>query len=152
AFPDHGFGSQEREHWQSDGAWQGTRKAIELALTSYDWAESFTATNLVLRPTLDDLWLRQLGEMATANGDDQSWLLLSNLQLDSQRCQRWSAALAKYAIAKRPENAAVLRKWIDVWAPRADAASAGLARILASMPEKRRPEPEIRAGAERARA
>ena len=41
-------------------AWQPARKAVERALCIYDWGEAFTAVNLVLRPTLDDLWLRQL--------------------------------------------------------------------------------------------
>ncbi len=150
--PERGFGTTERARWETDIAWQGTRKAVELALIAYDWAESFTAVNLVLRPTLDDLWLRQLGEMARMNGDDETWLLLSNLLLDAQRCRRWSAALAKYALAKRPENGAVLRKWIDVWAPRADAAVAGLAQILAQVPERPRPEAETCEHARAARA
>jgi toluene monooxygenase system protein E len=152
AFPDLGAGAGDRQRWERDAAWQPTRKAIELALTAYDWAESFAAVNLVLRPTLDDLWLRQLGELARANGDDQTWLLLRNLQLDSHRCQRWSAALAAYAIARRPDNAAVLRRWIDVWAPRADEAVAGLAPVLATMPEKPRPARETCEGARQARA
>ena len=37
-----------------------------------DWAEAFTALNLVLRPRLDDVWLRQLGELATLHGDEQT--------------------------------------------------------------------------------
>jgi toluene monooxygenase system protein E len=152
AFPALGFGTDERRRWEDDAAWQGTRKAVELALTAYDWAESFTAVNLALRPTLDDLWLRQLGEVAVANGDDETWLLLANLQLDSQRCQRWSSAVAKYAIGKRGENADVLQKWIDVWGPRADEAVAGLAQILAKTPEKQRSEADTCDGARAARA
>jgi toluene monooxygenase system protein E len=151
-FPDAGFGTEERQRWEADTAWQATRRAMELALTAYDWAESFTAVNLVLRPTLDDLWLRQLGELARANDDDQTWLLLCNLQLDAQRCQRWSAALARYAIAKFPENAALLRRWIHVWAPRADDAVAGLARIVATTPERPRSEADTCDGARRARS
>src|SRR5262249_28252501 len=61
-YPGEGFAVAERERWETAPAWQPARKAVELALTSYDWAECFTAVNLVLRPTLDDLLLRQLGE------------------------------------------------------------------------------------------
>jgi toluene monooxygenase system protein E len=152
AFPELGFGTKERQRWAEDAAWQGAREAVELALTAYDWAESFTAVNLVLRPTLDDVWLRQLGEAARANGDDETWLLLSNVQLDAQRSKRWSVALARYAIEKRAENAAVLKKWVDRWSPRADDAVAAIAPILATMPENRRSEEETRAGASAARA
>jgi toluene monooxygenase system protein E len=151
-FGELGFGTQERQRWERDLAWQGARKAVELALTAYDWAESFTAVNLVLRPTLDDLLLRQLGEAARENGDDQTWLLASNSRIDSLRCRRWSAALARYAIQHRAENAGVLQRWIRVWAPRADEALAGLARILATTPERRRPEAESCAAARAARA
>ncbi|HVZ71429.1 MAG TPA: toluene hydroxylase [Polyangia bacterium] len=148
ARPELRFGTAERDRWESDDAWQGARRAIELALATYDWAESFTAVNLVLLPTLDDVWLRQLGEAARANRDEETWLLLSNLALDAQRCRRWSGALAKYALERRPENEAVLRRWIDVWTPRADEAAAGLAKILAKAGQ---PEALVRDAARDAR-
>lgn len=151
AFPDSGAGSQERQRWERDAAWQDCRKALELALSAYDWGESFTAINLVLRPTLDDLWLRQLSELARDNGDDETWLLLSNLQLDARRCQRWSAALARYALERWPDNAAVFARWIERWAPRADAAVAGLAPMLSSLPERPRGAADTCAGARQAR-
>jgi toluene monooxygenase system protein E len=152
SFAELGFGSKERERWEGDVAWQPAREAVERALATYDWAESFTAVNLVLRPTLDDLLLRQLGEAARNNGDDQAWLLTSNSRIDTLRCQRWSAALARHAIEKRPENAGVLQKWISIWAPRADAAVAGLAPILATLPDNRRREADTCEGARGARA
>ena len=52
----------------------GARKAVESALITYDWGEAFTALNLVLLPTLDDVLTRQFGEVARANGDNLSWL------------------------------------------------------------------------------
>jgi toluene monooxygenase system protein E len=134
-FPELGFGKDERRRWETEAAWQGTRKAIELALVAYDWAESFTATNLVLRPALEDVWLRQLAEVARANGDEQSWLLLTNLYADALRCRRWSIALARFAVERRAGNAAVLQRWIARWAPRADEAVAGLATLLATLPD-----------------
>jgi toluene monooxygenase system protein E len=50
AHPDSGIGSAERSLWEEHEGWQPARKAIEYALVSYDWAESFTALNLVLAP------------------------------------------------------------------------------------------------------
>jgi toluene monooxygenase system protein E len=79
-------------------------------------------------------------------------LLLRNLRADAERCQRWSRALARYAIDARPENADVLRKWIAIWSPRADEAVSSLARLLSSLPEKPRPLEEVRMGAQKARA
>ena len=82
--------------------WQPARKAVEYALVSYDWGEAFTALNLVLGPTLDDVLLTQLGRAARADGDDLTWLLTSFLAEDSRRRGRWSRALADLAVAQRP--------------------------------------------------
>ncbi len=131
AHPDRGFGAGERALWQDHEAWQPARELIELALVSYDWAEAFTAMNLVILPTLDDILLRQLREIAQEGGDELTWLLLGYLSADSERRARWSTALAKLALADRPDNLAVLEKWTGIWAPQADAAAAGLAGYLA---------------------
>lgn len=143
AWPDDGFATGERATWENDEGWQPARQAIELALTSYDWAEAFTAMNLVLLPTLDDVLLRQLGEVAKANGDALTWMLTSFLQRDVDRRERWSAALAQFTITANPGNAGVLRKWVDKWAPRADAAAKGLGSLLDSLPVQGRPASEV---------
>jgi toluene monooxygenase system protein E len=129
--PGRGFGTGERALWQDHAAWQPARELVELALASYDWAEAFTAMNLVILPTLDDILLRQLREIARGTGDELGWLLLGYLTTDSERRARWSAALAKLAVTQRPENLAVFEKWIGIWAPQADAAARGLAGYLA---------------------
>ena len=139
ADPEGGFATGERRVWEESPAWQPTRKATELALIAYDWAEAFTALNLVLLPTLDDVLLRQLSEVARDNGDELTWLLGSYLGKDSERRARWSGALARYAITQRPGNAGVLQKWIDKWSPRADAAAAGLDTLRESLPSTAAP-------------
>jgi toluene monooxygenase system protein E len=116
--------------WEEHEGWQPARKAVEYALVSYDWAEAFTALNLVLAPTLDDVLLTQLGQAAKGRGDDETWLLTSFLAEDSRRRARWSRALADLATAQRPENRAVLGKWIDRWSALADEAALGLGQIL----------------------
>ncbi|MFK0004766.1 hypothetical protein [Paenarthrobacter sp. NPDC090522] len=130
AHPESGIGDREREIWEQHPAWQPAREAIERALIAYDWGEAFTSLNLVLGPTLDDLLIRQFGEVSRANGDEQSWLLSNHLAEDSNRRNRWSGALAKYALAQRPSNEAPLHKWINRWSELADAAVEGLAPLL----------------------
>jgi toluene monooxygenase system protein E len=105
----------------------------------------------MLFPTLSEILLRQLGIVADANHDQLTWLLLSNLSIDAERNSRWSAALARYAISKRPENASVLRKWVRRWTPRADEAAAGLANLLAELPEVSRDADTTMAAAKAAR-
>ena len=132
AWPGQGFGPGDRQLWQDRPEWQPARELVETALVAYDWGEAFTALNLVIAPTLDDLLLRQLRGAAQAAGDHLTWLLLGYLTADSERRARWSGALAKYAVASRPGNAAVLDKWAAKWGRRADAAAAGIAAMLES--------------------
>jgi toluene monooxygenase system protein E len=130
AWPESGIGAAERTLFEEHDAWQPARKAVEYALVSYDWAEAFTALDLVLAPTLDDVLLTQLGQVAKRRGDEETWLLTSFLAEDSRRRTRWSRALAGLAVDQRPENRAVLTKWIDRWSVLADEAALSLGQIL----------------------
>src|SRR5580704_12994202 len=134
ARPDSGIGSAERSRWEDDDGWQPARKAVEYALISYDWAEAFTALNLVLGPTLDDVLLTQLGQVPKSNSDDLTWLLTSFLAEDGKRRDRWSRALAEFAVSQHPANRAVFAKWIDRWSAWADDAALGLGTILETAP------------------
>jgi toluene monooxygenase system protein E len=149
--PDSGVGSAERSLWEGDAGWQPARKAVEYALVSYDWGEAFTALNLVLGPTLDNVLLTQLGQVARASGDDLTWLLTSFLAADAQRRGRWSRALAEFAVTQRPENRDVLGKWVARWSARADDAAHGLGQFLESLPEQGRSADEVVAQARAAR-
>ncbi len=151
AHPDVEFATGERQIWETHPDWQPTRRALETALIAYDWGECLTAVNLVLHPTLSEILLRQLGIVADTNHDQLTWLLLSNLSIDAERNARWSAALARYAISQRPENASVLRHWVQRWTPRADEAAAGLAHLLAELPEVSRDADTTIAAAKAAR-
>jgi toluene monooxygenase system protein E len=152
AHPQSGIGTADRQLWETHEAWQPARRAIEKALIAYDWAEAFTALNLVLAPTLDDVFNRQFKEVARANGDESARLLSSFLQVDNDRRNRWSAALGLYAIQQRPQNADVLRRWVDRWSPIADDAAQGLGALFESLPEHGRSSSEVLAGARSARA
>ena len=151
ASPDSGIGAAERSRWEGHDGWQPARKAVEYALVSYDWGEAFTALNLVLAPTLDDVLLTQLGRVARSNGDDLTWLLTSFLAEDSRRRDRWSRALAEEAVAQRPENRAVLGKWVGRWSALADDAALGLGTILTTAPGNGVHADEVAAHAKAAR-
>ena len=133
AWPEQGFAAAERDLWQNAPQWQPARELFETSLVAYDWAEAFTAMNLVILPTMDELLLAQLGRAAQTQGDDLTWMLLGYLAGDSERRARWSAALAAYAINQREENRAVFGKWIAKWAARADRAAEGLAASLSDV-------------------
>jgi toluene monooxygenase system protein E len=137
AHPKLGFVDGEQATWETEKAWQPVRKVVEEALVAYDWSESFTALNLVFRPTLESVFFRTFAEVASRNGDELTSLLLCNLADDNERSARWSAALCNYAIAQNSGNAAVLQSWVDKWSPAADEAAKSIATMLATLPEEK---------------
>jgi toluene monooxygenase system protein E len=144
-------GHSERQTWERDEAWQPAREALEKLLIAYDWGECFAALNLVVRPTLDEVLIRQVANVAHASNDDLTWLLLSNLAIDADRSTRWSTALAQYAVDQRELNRDVLRRWIDKWVPRADAAAVGLGALFEQLPSGGRSAGTVTAAAAAAR-
>ncbi len=121
AWPDIGFGAKEREIFETADHWQGFRELLERALVAYDWAEAFVAINLVLKPSLDEALLRQLGHCARRANDHYLGLLLDAQFVDTERSRRWSGALVRFALQKE-ENFSVLNEWILKWLPLGDAA------------------------------
>ncbi|MYI56949.1 MAG: hypothetical protein F4062_08005 [Acidimicrobiia bacterium] len=107
---------------------------METALEATDFGEALTAVNLVLWPALEAVLFRSFGQVARANGDGLTWLLLATLANDAERNRRWSTALARYAVQQRPANEAVFGRWAGRWAPRAAAAVESLAAAIADLP------------------
>jgi toluene monooxygenase system protein E len=122
------FGSQARETWQGDAAWQPTRRLAEQMLVTYDWGEAFTALNLCAKPVLDQLLLVELAAVARRQGDPSFGDIAFSLYQDSAWHRSWAHALVETAIKERPENGDVLRGWIGVWLPRAEEAARALAQ------------------------
>lgn len=131
AHPSREYGSAERRIWEQESQWQRIREAIERALVAYDWDECFVATNLVVKPVFDELFLRELAGAARHQGDEVDALLLENLYRDSSRSRDWSQALSIYAIEQRAENREVLRSYVDRWVDLAEAMVQSGAAMLA---------------------
>lgn len=130
-FADKGFGKDERSYWEQDPAWQGIRELMEKLLVAYDWAECFTAMNLVAKPAIEECVLRQLGNAGRRNGDLTLSLLADAQLIDATRHRRWAAALVKMALEVEG-NADTIRGWIAKWQPLADAA---IDAYCAALPE-----------------
>lgn len=113
------FGARARDTWQRDSAWQPLRRTLETLLVTYDWGEAFTALNLVVKPYLEELFLRHMSEWAAAS-DQYLWgEVLASLAKDGVWHREWSAALVRHAIAERLENRTVIREWVLAWQPKA---------------------------------
>jgi toluene monooxygenase system protein E len=105
----------------------------------------------VIKPAFDALVKGALADLALANGDGLTAQLLSESGVDTARNQDWAGALARYAIAARPGNRAVVDSWVDKWRPAADGAVAGLAEIFAEAPVPASPESAVATVAESVR-
>nr|WP_237439778.1 toluene monooxygenase [Amycolatopsis rubida] len=121
AHPAAGFGERERELWEELPAWQGFRELMERQLTTFDWAEAFVALNVVAKPALDEIVLRQLGVSARRHGDVLHALLAESALRDSERSRRWTEALVKQ-MSEVDSNVPQLREWVAKWQPLAVAA------------------------------
>jgi toluene monooxygenase system protein E len=133
-FGDLGFGTGERQTWETDRVWQGFRELVEKGLVAYDWAEGFVALNLVARPAVEEAVLRGLGQAGRHNGDTLLGLLTDSQLGDGQRHRRWATALVKLAL-DTPSNKAVLTDWLRRWVPLADAAIDGYCAQLTDAPQ-----------------
>lgn len=129
-----------RRIWEDDPVWQPAREALEKLLIAYDWGETLVALDLVIKPLLDGLLRDGLAELAHANGDELTALLLRETGRDSDRSRTWSQALALYAIGERAANREVIDDWVQKWLPRATAAVQALAAPFAEAPVAGDPE------------
>lgn len=113
AFP--GFADDSKTLWQADPVWQPLREAIERLLTAYDWGESFVGLNLVLKPMMDQLFMKHLSDLALQQGDYLLGQIFYSLDEDCQWHRQWSQALVQMAIEDSPQNLDVLQQWVTKW-------------------------------------
>src|SRR5262249_12499450 len=109
------FGTGERATWQEHPLWQPVREAVERAPVAFDGDEAFVATQLVVKPVADLLFLRELGRELIPAGSTLDSLILDNLWLDAQRSQRWSVALTRMLVEAGPANRDVLQAHLSTW-------------------------------------
>lgn len=128
------FAMNSRSDWESSEAWQPLRRAVEHLLVTYDWGESFTALNLVLKPAFDELFMRSFADLARATGDDLLSGLLFSLNEDCRWHREWAAALVRVLVEERPENRFALQGWMAKWDPVVASALAALAPLFESSP------------------
>ncbi len=113
-YPD--FATDSKARWQTDPLWQPLRLAIEKLLICYDWAESFVALNLVLKPLLDEVFMSYLSDLALREGD--------------QWHREWSQALTRMVIEDNSQNIGTIQGWIEKWHPLAASALQAFAPLF----------------------
>jgi hypothetical protein len=133
-YPELASSASTRQIWEEEPLWQPLREAAEKLLLAYDWGEAFAALDLVIKPIFDAVYTNEFAQLAHANGDELTALMLENFALDSKRNREWSAALAQYAIAGHAPNKELLLQWVEKWKPLALHAAQGLLEVLTLAP------------------
>lgn len=124
------FASDSKTLWERDSHWQPLREFVERLLITFDWGESFVALNLVLKPMIDELFMKHLSDLALSQKDHLLGQILYSLNEDCQWHRGWSRALALTAIEENPRNRDVIFSWIEKWRPLAIRAIGALAELF----------------------
>src|SRR5262249_22918993 len=131
-----GFASDSKSHWEREPRWQPLRECVERLLTTYDWGESFVALNLVLKPMIDELFMKHTSDLALGHNDHLLGRAFYSLNEDCQWHREWSRALVQAAIKDSPSNIDVIQTWIGKWRPRAMQAIDALSPLFEGAPRR----------------
>jgi toluene monooxygenase system protein E len=112
-----GFAADSRALWQTDAIWQPLREVVEKLLIAYDWAESFVGLNLVLKPLVDELFMKYVSDLALREDDYLLGQIFYSLNQDCQWHRQWSESLARMAIEDNVRNRDTIQGWINQWYP-----------------------------------
>jgi toluene monooxygenase system protein E len=112
-----GFAANSKDVWQHSSMWQPLREIVEKLLIVYDWGESFVVLNLILKPMLDELFLKHFTDLALRQNDYLLGQIFYSLNEDCQWHREWSQALVQMAVEDTPANRQVIQTWIDAWYP-----------------------------------
>jgi toluene monooxygenase system protein E len=111
------FGADSKTLWQTDPMWQPLREVVEKLLVTYDWAESFVALNLVLKPLVDELFMKCLSDLALIEDDYLLGQIFYSLNEDCQWHRQWSESLIQMVIHDNVANKDTIQAWIHSWYP-----------------------------------
>jgi hypothetical protein len=117
--------------WQTDPAWQPLREVVEKLLIVYDWAESFVGLNLVLKPLVDELFMKCVSDLALRHDDYLLGQIFYSLNEDCQWHREWTESLIRMAIEDHAGNKDTIQAWINRWHPLAARAVRAFALLLA---------------------
>jgi toluene monooxygenase system protein E len=141
-----GFAADSRTLWQTDSMWQPLREVVEKLLIAYDWAESFVGLNLVLKPLVDELFMKYLSELALSEDDYLLGQIFYSLNEDCQWHRQWTASLVGMAIEDNVRNQETIQGWINRWHPLAGRAVHAFAPLFEDTLERTAAPPPQPAG------
>lgn len=125
-----GLAADSRHLWQTDSMWQALREVVEKLLIAYDWAESFVGLNVVLKPLVDELFMKYLSEIALREDDYLLGQIFYSLNEDCLWHRQWTESLVRMTIEDNMRNRYTVQEWINRWYPLASRAAHTVAALL----------------------
>ena len=125
-----GLASDSRNLWETDAMWQPLRELVERLLIAYDWAEAFVGLNLVVKPLIDELFMKYVSDLALAEEDYLLGQIFYSLNEDCQWHREWSSCLIQSAVADNVRNRQTIQGWLNHWSPLATRAVQPFAMLL----------------------
>jgi toluene monooxygenase system protein E len=122
SYPDAGFGTGEREVWESAAQFQPMRKLIEKQLIAYDWSEAVISLTHVVLPMVSEGVMRPLSRQSHDGNDTLLPLLFDSEQNDSLRHHRWAKELNSFLLSGDSANASIIESIVERWVPMANSA------------------------------
>jgi toluene monooxygenase system protein E len=112
-----GFAVDSKVLWETDSMWQPLREVVEKLLIAYDWAESFVGLNLILKPLVDELFMKHVSDLALRENDYLLGQIFYSLNNDCTWHRQWSESLVRMAIEDNAGNRDVIQTRISKWYP-----------------------------------
>jgi len=125
-----GFAADSKALWETDSRWQPLREVVEKLLITYDWAESFVGLNVVLKPLIDEFFMKNLSDVALAEDDYLLGQIFYSLNEDCQWHRQWSECLVRMVVEDNVRNKGTIQRWVNQWYPLAARAVHTLASLL----------------------
>ena len=131
-----GFAADSRTLWQTDAMWQPLREVVEKLLVAYDWAESFVGLNVVLKPLVDELFMKHVSELALREDDYLLGQIFYSLNEDCLWHRQWTDCLVRMAVEDNVRNRDTVQEWINRWYPLAACAVRPFVALLENSVEQ----------------
>lgn len=126
----HGGFGDYRKQWLEASMFQPLREFIERVCVVKDWGEIVVATNLVLEPLLQPVFLTALSDLGNAHRDSVLPHLSYSFRLDEVRHWDWARALAEMLHRESSDNAEMTAGWVEAWWPLGERAVAEFGAVF----------------------
>ena len=107
------YAPRGKNDWEKAPDWQPLRKYLEHALCTFDWAQAFAVSNLVLKPLLDDVFMYEMTAQFSRTGEALMAEIFKALQKDCEWQRNWTTAFVNFVSASQAQNRVILQNWLN---------------------------------------